>query len=500
MRRRTGLSFLLSVLFLVAGGEARAQPARMDETLFIRPRLGLSAYAGDNATSLLSLDGVPYSLGLELGYQRSPRLSLGLGLQLAGYPGIHPTAGRNDGAVSTTRTSVHVLARHLLAPGNVAPYVHAGAHVTFGRVLLPETDLPDTPFREKGRVALGPLIGLGLDVRLNQNVSLFFEVTDHLTFPDEGADGRRGGGPFDHLLNTIGAGLKINFKRPFVPAVVGAVRCPPGEVQTGQLLPFSAWINPDATRPVSMTWDFGDGAMATGLAAAHTYRHAGIYTVTVVADNGRRADTATCTVVVVPACLPAEITAMTASNRQPDTRTAVHFAATVPGSRPVAYHWDFGDGHRSTEAAPTHTFAEAGTYTVTLEVTNCGGTVRRTMQVTVAPWKNPLCAVTAMNPVFFERNASILTEAARRQLRENLTILHTCPDLRARIEGFAAPDERNPDQLAEDRARVVEQFYVDNGIAFTRLTATGRGAFPGATAQPESANPARRVHTIPVRN
>ncbi len=36
----------------------------------------------------------------------------------------------------------------------------------------------------------------------------------------------------------------------------------------------------------------------------------------------------------------------------------------------TSWHWDFGDNTNSTEQNPTHTFAEPGTYTVTLTVTD----------------------------------------------------------------------------------------------------------------------------------
>ena len=41
-----------------------------------------------------------------------------------------------------------------------------------------------------------------------------------------------------------------------------------------------------------------------------------------------------------------------------------------------SYEWDFGDGNSSTEASPEHTYAEAGSYTVVLSVSNdCGTSV-----------------------------------------------------------------------------------------------------------------------------
>ena len=495
MKRRILSGFVFAfLLLLVAGTDALAQATmRMGETVFIRPRVGLSSYLGDNEQSPFNFDGdlfdggFPYNLGLEVGYQFNPRYSLGLGFQFGDYRGITEFVdGRDFSNDPNTRSSVQLLARYLLTEGKVAPYFHAGAHVSFGKTLVWNPATPNGPFQEESKTSFGPLFGLGLDVMLSQQVSFFVESTANLTFPDDAADGRddNGFGSFDFLINTVGAGLKINLKSPFVPAVVGSVSCPTGELETGQSATFSATVNADATQPVSVTWDFGYGATATGLTATHVYEQAGTFTATVAADNGRGASTATCMVTVVPAC----------------THTAVRFNANVQGTAPVTYRWDFGDGTTSTQANPSHTFAQPGTYTVTLEATNCGGTVSRTITVTVTPWENPICAVAEMNSVYFDRNSSTLTEEARMQLQENLEILRECPNLSARIEGFAAPGERRPQGLSEDRARAVEQFYVDNGVSAGRLNAIGMGRVTGVTSKKEGTSQYRRADTIPVRN
>ncbi len=55
---------------------------------------------------------------------------------------------------------------------------------------------------------------------------------------------------------------------------------------------------------------------------------------------------------------------------------------TSPPEVPVTYLWDFGDGITSTETSPLHTYA-AGTYTVTLEASNVGGSDTATSTLTV---------------------------------------------------------------------------------------------------------------------
>ncbi len=48
------------------------------------------------------------------------------------------------------------------------------------------------------------------------------------------------------------------------------------------------------------------------------------------------------------------------------------------------YDWDFGDGEKSTEAAPVHTYKKSGTYTVRLTVKGDGGEISVTKDITIA--------------------------------------------------------------------------------------------------------------------
>ena len=70
----------------------------------------------------------------------------------------------------------------------------------------------------------------------------------------------------------------------------------------------------------------------------------------------------------------------TASPRSGTVPLLVLFNDTSAGL-PVAWRWDFGDGNISTEQNPTHIYSVAGSYNVTLVVSNDGGCVNRTVKV-----------------------------------------------------------------------------------------------------------------------
>jgi PKD repeat protein len=53
-------------------------------------------------------------------------------------------------------------------------------------------------------------------------------------------------------------------------------------------------------------------------------------------------------------------------------------------NNPTSWLWDFGDGATSTQRNPSHTYASANTYSVTLTATNGGGSDDRTRNVQVS--------------------------------------------------------------------------------------------------------------------
>ncbi len=251
-----------------------------------------------------------------------------------------------------------------------------------------------------------------------------------------------------------------------------------------------------ATQPIELRWEFGDGGTAMGDSGIHTYTEAGTYEVMFFATNEGGTATGTCNVTVLA---PAEILALTTDKENVsicDEDPSVTFTANTGGSDPFSYQWDFGDGQSSTEASPSHTYAQMGTYTVTLTLTNDAGSDRRTTTVNVTEEGCFDCDISEMNTVFFDRNSSVLTDAGRTQLMENLEILQNC-ELNVRIEGYASRDERNATQLSEDRAAAVRQYYIDSGIDESRMSDMGMGA-GGQTTKKGAAAQFRRVDTIPA--
>ena len=69
-----------------------------------------------------------------------------------------------------------------------------------------------------------------------------------------------------------------------------------------------------------------------------------------------------------------------------DCNQRVSFDDTVSGGiEPYTRSWDFGDGGTSTQEDPTHVYSAAGTYTVTLTVTDAASTVSTFTQQVVVP-------------------------------------------------------------------------------------------------------------------
>jgi len=153
------------------------------------------------------------------------------------------------------------------------------------------------------------------------------------------------------------------------------------KVLTGNTIIFNAGDSDDPDGTIaSYSWNFGDETSAKGVVVRHAYKDDGVYTVTltVTDDDGATASTdATKTVSNRP-----PVASFTENATTVNTGEAIQFNASKSYDRDgsvVSYFWDFGDNTteiykgENLTAIATHSYAEAGNYTVTLTVTDDDG-------------------------------------------------------------------------------------------------------------------------------
>jgi PKD repeat protein len=136
--------------------------------------------------------------------------------------------------------------------------------------------------------------------------------------------------------------------------------------------------DPDTGDTLTYAWDFGDGSTATTANPSHTFTAAGTYTVTLtVTDDGTPVLTSTDTITIIVTDANQAPTAVATSDVTSGAPSlAVQFTGDTSSDPDtgdtLTYAWDFGDGTTATTANPSHTFTTAGTYDVTLTVTDDG--------------------------------------------------------------------------------------------------------------------------------
>ena len=122
----------------------------------------------------------------------------------------------------------------------------------------------------------------------------------------------------------------------------------------------------------SWVWDFGDGNTSSSQSPSHSYTNGGTYRITLIVKDKNGCTGTLIKNAFINVGQPAA--GFTASKTYAcSAPLSVSFTDTTRPAAKYTYAWDFGDGKTSTSANPTHTYTAAGSYKVSLKVTDPNG-------------------------------------------------------------------------------------------------------------------------------
>lgn len=177
-----------------------------------------------------------------------------------------------------------------------------------------------------------------------------------------------------------------------IPSVAQIVQILPGQFVASETPPtagFNATSNSgcepltvqftstSSTNTEDFNWQFPGGTPNSSTAENPTvlYLTPGTYSVSLTVSNSAGSNTATQSNYITVSPLPA-------SGFSSSILGAIA-TFTNTSTNASSYLWDFGDGETSTQISPSHTYANNGTYTVTLVSTGLCGTASVTQTLTI---------------------------------------------------------------------------------------------------------------------
>ncbi len=212
--------------------------------------------------------------------------------------------------------------------------------------------------------------------------------------------------------------------------------------------------------PYTYDWDFADGSQhSTSPADQHTMITPGVYDVALtVTDSCGHSVTQTVTINAYGTLTPT----VTATPACGDVPLNACFSSQVTGGvAPYTYVWDFGDGSpTSADIAPCHNFLTAGTYNVTVMVTDSVGN-----HATSVPVK-----VDVVTPFNLAATASASSTQGMAPLAVNFS---------ASVGGGTAPYTYSwdfGDGTTPSTASAPQHIYTQNGVYTVILTVTSTDA------------------------
>jgi PKD repeat protein len=137
----------------------------------------------------------------------------------------------------------------------------------------------------------------------------------------------------------------------------------------------------------NVLWNFGDNTTSTQVNPSHIYASGGTYMVCLtIFNNGTTCQSTYCDTIYVGGGVPCANYFYYGSQ----LLYTSFYGYAYGGTPPYTFSWSFGDGTGSALQNPSHTYAAAGTYTVSLTTTDANGCTFTSTQAVTITNSNPM--------------------------------------------------------------------------------------------------------------
>ncbi|MBI5016473.1 MAG: PKD domain-containing protein [Deltaproteobacteria bacterium] len=173
------------------------------------------------------------------------------------------------------------------------------------------------------------------------------------------------------LLSVWGCGSQGNWAEIANLPPTADFSFSPATANPGEEVQFQSLAGDPDGSLVSVRWSFGDGATAEGDAVGHTYAEPGSYSVTLTVADGHGAKGTVTKSLTVNHPPVASFGVTPAAGIKAGQAVQFTSTSTDADGTIVASQWNFGDASPAADGTEvTHIFDAAGTFTVTLSVTD----------------------------------------------------------------------------------------------------------------------------------
>jgi len=177
----------------------------------------------------------------------------------------------------------------------------------------------------------------------------------------------------DSLNLTASSSQSLIVKATNVPPIP-SFTITPQTTYVGDLVTFngSSSSDPDGIYPVSLSWQYGDGASQKGNnVTSHAYTASGLFNVTLTATDDSGNSTSLIQRVFVLPKLTVTASPSTANGTPPLHITFI--AQASGGQGPYTFQWTFGDGQTAAGQSASHNYTSTGTYIVQAKAIDSAG-------------------------------------------------------------------------------------------------------------------------------